>query len=228
VSQPAAVHVRWFARKSKKVTRQKQEQKQAPDDAASEDDGEDVPQFRIEEHTNKLTKATEALGRKFNALQLGRAVPALIEDISVMAYEGAGTNPIKQLGTVLVKDPQTLAIQLYDPTVGGAMVRAINASGLDLSPILEQKTVIVPIPRMTKEGRVAVVKNARAMAEQVRLSVREVRKQMNSALKSAAEVHSMPKDEVHSLNGQIQSAIDSVNKTVDDMLKAKEADIMDY
>lgn len=129
--------------------------------------------------------------------------------------------PLPQLANITVRDPQTLAVQLYDPSIGNAVVKAIQSAGLDLNPSLENKSVIVPVPKMTAEGRQSAIKTAGTLGEQAKQSIRVTRQEAMKQLKRYAQVVSMSKDEAKKLEGELQAVIDAATKTVGDMVEEK-------
>lgn len=213
----------WQPRRGAK-RRSKKAQKEAAQVAVqeSEDDNDaEVEEFDIFEAELKIEAAVEYLAGRYASLQTGRAAPALIEGVSVNAYEGAPAMPLTQLANITVRDPQTLAVQLYDPSTGNAVVKAIQSAGLDLNPSLENKSVIVPVPKMTAEGRQSVIKTAGNLGEQTKQSIRGTRQESMKKLKRYVQAVTMSKDEAKKLEDDLQSVIDGATKTVSDMVEKK-------
>ena len=211
-------------RRSKKERKEadqatEQEQKQEHEDAGQ--DEEEIPEFDSMEAELKVQAALEYLAGRYSSLQTGRAAPALIEGVSVNAYEGAPAMLLPQLANITVRDPQTLAVQLYDPSIGNAVVKAIQSAGLDLNPSLENKSVIVPVPKMTAEGRQSVIKTAGTLGEQTKQSIRVTRQESMKKLKRYVQAISMSKDETKKLEGELQAIIDAATKKVGAMLEEK-------
>ena len=207
-------------RRSKKA--QKQAAQEVAQDEPSDEGGDDeIEEFDIMEAELKIEAALEYLVGRYASLQTGRAAPALIEGVSVNAYEGAPAMPLPQLANITVRDPQTLAVQLYDPSTGTAVVKAIQSAGLDLNPSLENKSVLVPVPKMTAEGRQSVIKTAGTLGEQTKQSIRGTRQESMKQLKRYAQAVSLSKDEAKKLEEELQSAIDDATKQVVDLVAAK-------
>ena len=169
----------------------------------------------------KVEAALEYLAGRYSSLQTGRAAPALIEGVGVNAYEGAPAMLLPQLANITVRDPQTLAVQLYDPSIGNAVVKAIQSAGLDLNPSLENKSVIVPVPKMTADGRQSVIKTAGTLGEQTKQSIRVTRQESMKKLKRYVQAVSMSKDEAKKLEGELQAIIDAATKSVGEMVEEK-------
>ena len=215
----------WQPRRGAK-RRSKKGRKEAPQAVEQEDGDEDqdddeVPEFDVMEAELKINTALEYLAGRYASLQTGRAAPALIEGVIVNAYEGAPAMPLPQLANITVRDPQTLAVQLYDPSIGNAVVKSIQSAGLDLNPSLENKSVIVPVPKMTAEGRQSVIKTAGTLGEQTKQSIRVTRQEAMKKLKHYAQAVSMSKDEAKKLEDELQAVINAATKTVGDMVDEK-------
>jgi len=215
----------WQPRRGAK-RRSKKGRKEAPQAVEQEDGDEDhdddeVPEFDVMEAELKINTALEYLAGRYASLQTGRAAPALIEGVVVNAYEGAPAMPLPQLANITVRDPQTLAVQLYDPSIGNAVVKSIQSAGLDLNPSLENKSVIVPVPKMTAEGRQSVIKTAGTLGEQTKQSIRVTRQEAMKKPKHYAQAVSMSKDEAKKLEDELQAVINAATKTVGDMVDEK-------
>jgi ribosome recycling factor len=207
------------SKKERKEVGQATEQEQEHEDAGQ--DEEEIPEFDSMEAELKVEAALEYLAGRYSSLQTGRAAPALIEGVGVNAYEGAPAMLLPQLANITVRDPQTLAVQLYDPSIGNAVVKAIQSAGLDLNPSLENKSVIVPVPKMTADGRQSVIKTAGTLGEQTKQSIRVTRQESMKKLKRYVQAVSMSKDEAKKLEGELQAIIDAATKSVGEMVEEK-------
>lgn len=212
-------------KKAAKAAATQADEDEGDDDAGSAADEEELVEFDIDEAELKLDAALEFLEGRYASLQTGRAAPALIEGVSVNAYEGAPAMPLPQLGSITVRDPQTLAVQLYDPSIGNAVVKAIQSAGLDLNPSLENKSVLVPVPKMTSEGRASVIKTAGSLGEQTKQSIRGTRQEAMKQLKAYATAVTLSKDENKKMEDALQDLVNNATKKVGDILAVKTAEL---
>ena len=220
--QPRRGLARKRSKKASKAAATQADEDEADDEGgAGEADEEELADFDIDEAELKLDAALEFLAGRYASLQTGRAAPALIEGVSVNAYEGAPAMPLPQLGSITVRDPQTLAVQLYDPSIGNAVVKAIQSAGLDLNPSLENKSVLVPVPKMTAEGRASVIKTAGSLGEQTKQSIRGTRQDAMKQLKAYAAAVTLSKDENKKMEDALQELVNNATKKVGDLLAAK-------
>src|SRR5207248_9705272 len=128
----------------------------------------------IQDATRRMDKSVEAAHAEFTTLRTGRAAPALLDRVQI-DYYGQQT-PLKQLATVNSPEPRLLTIQPFDPNSVSAIERAIQESDLGLTPSNDGKLIRLPIPQLTEERRTELVKIVRQMAEDGRVAVCNVRR----------------------------------------------------
>lgn len=173
---------------------------------------------------SRMEMAVDALKKELAGLRTGRAHAGLLEPIQVEAY-GAIT-PLKQVGSIGVPEPRMLTVQVWDKGTVKAVEKAIRDSGLGLNPAVDGQTVRVPIPPLTEERRRDLSKIAGKYAEQTRISVRNARRDGMEALKKAEKDGAVSKDDHHQFGETIQELTDRTIKHVDEILAAKEQEIM--
>ncbi len=188
--------------------------------SADEFDFDDL-QLEVE---SRMEMAVDALKKELAGLRTGRAHAGLLEPIQVEAY-GAMT-PLKQVGSVGVPEPRMLSVQVWDKGTVKAVEKAIRDSGLGLNPVVDGQTVRVPIPPLTEERRRDLSKIAGKYAEQTRVSVRNARRDGMETLKKAEKDGAVSKDDQHQFSEVIQTLTDRTIKQVDEILAAKEQEIM--
>lgn len=188
--------------------------------AADEFDFDDL-QLEVE---SRMEAAVDALKKELAGLRTGRAHAGLLEPIQVEAY-GAMT-PLNQVGSVGVPEPRMLTVQVWDKGTVKAVEKAIRDSGLGLNPAVDGQTVRVPIPPLTEERRRDLTKIAGKYGEQSRISVRNARRDGMEGLKKAEKDGAVSKDDIRQYGEVIQKLTDRVIKQVDDVLAAKEQEIM--
>ena len=180
--------------------------------------------FTIATYKTSMQNAVDALHKEFVGLRTGRASTNLIEPITVEAY--GSKMPMSQVGTVNAPDARLLTVQVWDKEMVKAVEKSIREAGLGLNPTVDGQIVRIPVPDLTEERRKELTKIAAKFAEQTRVSVRNVRRDAMDGLKKLEKDGEISEDEHHRHNKEIQDLTDSFVKKTDEMLAAKEADIM--
>ena len=171
-----------------------------------------------------ILKAEIHLENEFSKLQLGRANPALVEDIMIENYWSM--QPIKNTATVSLMDPQTLSIKPWDKTILQLIAKAISDSGIGLNPQTMADSIMIKIPSLTEERRIEVVKIAKKLTEEAKVSIRNSRAESHKLIKNAEDNKNISEDEEKDLNEELQKLVDSWNKKIDELYHIKEKDIM--
>ncbi len=172
----------------------------------------------------RMDGAISALQAELVGLRTGRASINLLDNVQVSAY--GSTVPMSQVGSVSVMDSRMLAVNIWDKTIVAAADKAIRESGLGLNPVVDGQTLRIPIPPLNEERRVELTKVAGKYAESARIAVRNVRRDGMDALKKMEKDNEISEDELRSMSDDVQKLTDQFVKTVDDTVKAKEAEIM--
>lgn len=173
--------------------------------------------------TRRMDAALETLRREFAGLRTGRASPALLEPVRVMAY-GAEV-PLTQVGTANVPEPRMITVQVWDRSLVSAVERAIRDAGLGLNPSSDGQLVRVPIPQLTAERRTELAKAAARYGEGARVAVRGVRRDGMDQIKAHQKKHDLSEDDLDRWSEEVQKLTDQYIKRVDDLLAEKERDI---
>lgn len=173
----------------------------------------------------RMKKSMEAAAHEFNTVRTGRASAALLERIEI-DYYGQQT-PLQQLATVNVPEPRLLTIQPYDPGSIKTIERAIQESDLGLTPSNDGKLIRLPIPQLTEERRKELVKVVRHLAEEGRVAVRNVRRDVMHDLKELVKKKDVGDDDERRAEERVQKLTDQHIKEIDELLKRKEAEIME-
>ena len=174
---------------------------------------------------DRMTKSVESLKSQMSKIRTGRAQPALLDGISV-EYYGSAT-PLRQVANVVAEDARTLAVTVFDRSMIQAVEKAIMTSDLGLNPSSAGTTIRVPLPPLTEERRKDLIKLVRAEAEQSRVSVRNVRRGCNADLKALLKDKEITEDDDRRAQEEIQKLTDGFVKQVDDLLAAKEKELME-
>lgn len=180
---------------------------------------------RIDDAKRRMEGATKNLSNEFSALRTGRASTALLDRINVNAY-GAMT-PLTQLAKIHAPEARLITVQPFDKTMMTDIERAIMESDLGLNPSNDGTTIRLPLPQLTEERRKELVKVAHRMAEESRVAVRNVRRDVLNELKRAEKDGEVSKNDLGRAQDEVQKLTDAEVKTVDEMLARKEAEIME-
>jgi ribosome recycling factor len=179
----------------------------------------------INDAQTRMQKSVEHARTEFGTVRTGRASASLLDRIDV-EYYGTPT-PLKQLATISVPDARLLSIQPFDPSSIRAIEKAIQESDLGLTPSNDGKVVRLPIPQLTEERRKEMVKVVRNLAEEHRVAVREIRRDAMKGLKDLVDKGEVGADDEHRAEERVQKLTDEHTKHIDDLLKHKEAEVME-
>jgi ribosome recycling factor len=168
----------------------------------------------------KMNKAIEAMENKFTNIRAGRANPAMLNGI-MASYYGVDT-PIQSLANITVPEARQLLIKPFDKSSLKEIERAINEANLGITPINNGEVIILTVPELTEDRRKEYVKQAKTIAEEAKVALRNIRQDENNAIKK----EEMPEDEEKRLLEDIQETINKYNKIVDEKLKEKEEELM--
>ena len=173
----------------------------------------------------RMTKSVHATSHDFTSVRTGRATPALLDRI-VVDYYGAET-PLKQLATISASEARMVSVQPYDKSSIKAIERAILESDLGLTPSNDGNLIRLSIPELTEERRRQLVKVARNIAEEGRVAIRSVRRDVMHDLRELKEAGEAGSDDEHRAELEVQKVTDARITDLDDLLKHKEEDILE-
>jgi ribosome recycling factor len=173
----------------------------------------------------RMDKSIEATHHEFNSIRTGRASPALLDRVTI-DYYGTPT-PLKSLASISAPEARLLVVQPFDPGAIKNIERAVQESDLGLTPSNDGKVVRLPIPALTEERRKDLVKVVRRVAEDGKVAIRNVRRDVMQHLKELVVKGEVGDDEERRAEQQVQKITDDHTKSIDDLLKVKEAEIME-
>lgn len=173
---------------------------------------------------SRMQKALEALENAFAKLRTGRAHPGILSGVMVSYY--GSEMPLNQVASINVEDSRTLLVQPFDRSMVQAVDKAIREADLGLNPMTAD-VIRVPMPALTEETRRDMQKLARADAEQARVSVRNIRRDMLGDIKKPVKDKEVSEDDERRAADDIQKLTDNFIKTIDTRLDKKEADLME-
>ena len=177
----------------------------------------------IDETQKKMTKSLDVTKKEFQNIRTGRASIALVEGIQADYYNTP--TPLKGLASITTPDPKTIQIQPWDPTAIPEIEKAIQKSGLGLTPVNDGRVIRIQIPTLTTERREELTKLIRKAAEEGRVSIRNARHEGIESVKKLEKAKAIPEDVSHATQKEIQKITDKLIAQVDDALKHKEAEI---
>jgi ribosome recycling factor len=172
----------------------------------------------------RMEGAIEVLRKEFAGLRTGRASASLLEPITVAAY--GSEVPLNQVGTVSVPEPRMLSVQVWDKGLVRAVEKAIRTADLGLNPAVDGTLIRVPIPELSEERRAELAKIAARYAEAARVAIRNVRRDGMEQLKRQEKDGELSQDAHHKSAELVQELTDKEIKQINDMLAAKDAEIM--
>jgi ribosome recycling factor len=173
----------------------------------------------------RMDKSVEHARNEFNTVRTGRASSALLDRITV-DYYGTQT-PLKQLATINVPEARMLTIQPFDPSSVKTIEKSILESDLGLQPSNDGKVIRLPVPQLTEERRKELVKVVGNMAEEHRIAIRDVRRDAMKHLQDLVKKGEVGEDDERRAEQDVQKLTDAHTKTIDELLKHKETEIME-
>ncbi len=175
--------------------------------------------------TEKMEKSVNALKNAFNKIRTGRANPAILDDINVDYY--GNPTPINQTSNISVEEGRSLVISPWDKNLIPEIEKAILSSDLGLNPSTSGDLIRVTMPALTEETRQDYIKQARAEAENSRISIRNIRRDANNSAKDMQQSSEISEDDLRRIEDLIQKETDKFISIVDSDLKNKESDLLE-
>jgi len=179
----------------------------------------------IEDCRTRMQKSIENLDKEFAKLRTGRASTALVDSIRV-EYYGTPT-PLNQVASVSIPDSRTISISPWDRNAFTSIEKAIMKSDLGLTPINDGRAIRINIPPLTEERRKDLVKMAKKYTEEAKVAIRNVRRDINEALKKLQTAKELNEDDLHKAQDEVQKITDGFVKKADTVLVEKEKEIME-
>lgn len=173
----------------------------------------------------RMAKTLDALGHSLNKIRTGRAHPSLLEGVRVNYY-GTET-PLSQVAAVNVEDARTLSVVPWEKNLVPDIEKAIMKADLGLNPSTAGTVIRIPMPMLTEETRRGYTRQAKQEAEQSRVSVRNIRRDVLADLKELLKDKQISEDEDHRAQDDVQKITDRFIAEIEKTLAAKEADLME-
>jgi len=178
----------------------------------------------VKDAEGRMRKAIDAFKNEMTKLRTGRANPAILDHVRVDYY--GNPTPLSQVASVTASDARTLTITPWEKNMIQPIEKAIHTSDLGLSPTTSGTVIRVPLPALNEERRKDLIKVARSEAETARVSIRNSRRDGNTVLKDLVKKKTMTEDEERRVGDEMQKLTDKFVAEVDQLLAAKETDLM--
>jgi ribosome recycling factor len=179
----------------------------------------------IADAKQRMHASVETVLRELASMRTGRASLSMLDGIRVDYY--GNPTPLNQVGNLGTPDPTLITLQPWDPSLLPAIEKAIRTSDLDLNPQNDGKIIRIPIPSLTEERRKTLVKHAHKNAEEGRVAIRNVRRDVNDHLKKLLKDHQVSEDDEKHAVAEVQKLTDQHIEEINAALKKKEAEIME-
>lgn len=177
------------------------------------------------EMDDKIEKSIEAFRHELSKVRTGRASLALLEGISVNAY--GSEMPLSQVGSMTIPESRMIIISPWDPQMLAAIEKAILKSDVGLTPANDGKIIRLSIPQLTEERRREMVKLVKKIAEEIRIAVRNIRREAIDTLKKQKKDKAISEDDLFKLQDEAQQKTDQSMKLIDTITAAKEKEVME-
>ena len=180
-------------------------------------------QMALEEARSGMNKSVEHLIQELKKIRAGKANPSMLDGVMV-EYYGSPT-PLNQVANVNTLDARTLSVQPWEKSILDEIETAIINANLGLNPQNNGEMIMINVPVLTEERRIDLTKKAKAEGENAKVSIRNVRKDANDFIKEA-EKEGMSEDMAKTAEGKVQDLTNQFNSRIDEIIAAKEKDIM--
>lgn len=175
--------------------------------------------------TDRMQKAVVATGHELAKIRTGKATTTLLDGIRVTYY--GNMVPINQTATIAAPEPRLITVQPWEKNMIAEITKALQKSELGLNPIAEGNLIRIPIPPLNEERRRDLVKLVKKLAEEGRIAIRNIRRDANDQLKKAEKDKKISSDEHHRVADEIQKLTDTYIAEIDQLVTAKEAEVME-
>lgn len=179
----------------------------------------------INDANSRMGKAIDTTRANLSTIRTGRASVGLLDRIQI-DYYGTPT-PINQVASVNAPEARLLVVQPWDKSIIADIEKAVMKSDLGLSTSNDGQVIRIPIPQLTEERRKELIKVVKSVGEEGRVAVRNIRRDANEHLKALEKNHEISKDDLQRDQGEIQKLTDKHIETIDNLLSAKEKEVLE-
>lgn len=172
----------------------------------------------------RMTKSIEAVTREFGTVRTGTATVQLLDTVKVDAY--GASSPLNQVATITVPEPRLLVVQAFDKGTVGEIVKGIQKADLGFNPVVDGQIIRIPVPPLNEDRRKDLVRHCHNIAEDGRISIRNVRRDANDQIKKAQKDKEISEDQERDGHDEIQKMTTEFTAQVDAMLELKEKSVL--
>ena len=180
--------------------------------------------FDLKIYEEKMEKAIEVLKREFSGLRTGRASTSLLDSISIEAY--GSKVPLNQVSNISVPESRLITVQVWDDSLVNTVENSIRNSNLGLNPMIEGSLIRIPIPELSEERRIEIVKIASKYSEDSKISIRNIRRDAMEKIKSLEKNKEISQDESFKFSDEVQNMTKNLIEKIDTLFIDKEKDIL--
>ena len=180
--------------------------------------------FDLKIYEEKMEKAIDVLKREFSGLRTGRASTSLLDPIFVEAY--GSKVPLNQVSNISVPESRLLTVQVCDDSLVNIVENSIRNSNLGLNPMIEGSLIRIPIPELSEERRIEIVKIASKYSEDSKVSIRNIRRDAMEKIKNLEKNKEISQDESFKFSDEVQNMTKNLIEKIDTLFTDKEKDIL--
>ncbi len=180
----------------------------------------------VAEMRGKMQKALLILQEDLSTVRTGRAMPSLIENVSVSVYQGAQRLKIKELATIAASDPQTLVLSPFDPSITDEIQKGIMEANVGLTPSSDGNVIRISIPPLSEERRKDLIKLMKQKLENGKISVRQIRQDARNTVRKQHADKIISEEQMYRLDQEIQKITDEITLTIEEIGRKKEAELL--
>lgn len=177
----------------------------------------------IDQHKKNFQAAMEHLKKELTTLRTGRANPAIVEDILVLAY--GSKQPLKAVASISVLDAKTIAVEPWDKSIVKEIESAISKSDIGISPVNNGSVIRLPLPELTADRRQDLIKVVHQKLENARISIRKVREEVRKDIENAMDENKITEDEKFKFQDMLEDLVKEYNAEIKTLGEEKETDI---
>jgi ribosome recycling factor len=177
-----------------------------------------------DQYKEDFQKAVEHLKKEVSTLRTGRATPALVEDIPIEAY--GAKQPLKAVASIIIQDAKTIVVQPWDKSIFQAVEAGIRQSPIGINPVNDGKVIRVPLPDLTQERRVELIKVLHQKLEAARIAVRQLREDVKELIESAEKNKEIGEDDTYREMEMLEKLTKDINEDIKQLGEEKEKELM--
>jgi len=182
-------------------------------------------QEQIDDAEARMTKSIESLKSELITIRTGKASPSLLDAVRVDAY--GSMMPLSQVASVSAPQPRQLVVQPWDKALVQPILKAIQKADLGLNPVDDGELIRLPIPSLTEERRNELVKRVKKLGEEMKVAIRNIRRDVNEGIKKLQKEGDISEDDAHRGTQEVQKRTDRYVEIVDEILQRKEKEILE-